>query len=264
VNINTTAYVNPRERSEGVSLIALLTAGLAAIMAVTAFGFSIRNKGTSAAATVSGPATKSDVALSDFAIKNQLASFPAGPIELNVINKGPSPHSLTVTGVATTKTLAAGSTTSLDLGTLEPGTYKWFCSIAGHSEAGMKGTFVVGPKSSGGLASALGKSPSGTSQNAADDKPDYPAVDTAHANVVKQFLSGPPAKTEGLGGQKLDPTIENGVKVFNLEAKVVQWEVAPGTRDGTWPRNPREARRNHQSSPQEQPSRIHLDSLARR
>ena len=239
MNTTTTAYSNQRERSEGVSLLALLTAGLAAIMAVTAFGFSIRNKGASAGATISGPVVKANVSLSDFAIKGQLASFPSGPIQLNVINKGPSPHSLTVTGVATTKNLAVGETALLDLGTLEPGTYKWFCKIAGHAEAGMKGTFVVSPKTSGGLGSALGGN-GATSQDPAttgEDKPDYAAVDTAHANVVKQFLAGPPAKTEGLGGQKLAPTIENGVKVFSLETTVVQWEVAPGARYEAWTYN---------------------------
>jgi manganese oxidase len=239
MNTNTTAYSNQRERSEGVSLVALLTAGLAAILAVTAFGFSIRNKGTFVAATETAPATKATISLSDFAIKGNLASFPTGPIQLNVINKGPSPHSLTVTGVATTKTLAVGATALLDLGNLEPGTYKWSCVIAGHAEAGMKGTFTVTPKVSG-LGNAL--SPGGVtgaqaSETADADKPDYPAVDTAHANVVKQFLAGPPAKTEGLGGQKLVPTIESGIKVFSLEASVVQWEVAPGARYEAWAYN---------------------------
>jgi manganese oxidase len=239
MNTNRAGYSNNRERSEGVSLIALLTAGLAAIMAVTAFGFSVRRSGGSAVAAVTGPVTTANVALSDFAIKTPLTSFPAGPIQLNVINKGPSPHSLTVTGVAATKNIPVGSTALLDLGTLEPGTYKWFCSIAGHSEAGMKGTFVVGPKVASGLEKAFGTG-GATPQLASaseEDKPDYPAVDAAHANVVKQFLAGPPAKTEGLGGQKLEPTIENGVKVFNLETTVVQWEVAPGARYEAWTYN---------------------------
>lgn len=233
------AYVSQRERSEGVSLLALLTAGLAAILAVTAMGFSIRNKGGSAAASVAAQVVTENVFLSDFAIKAQDKSFPSGPLQLQVTNKGPSPHNLTVTGVASTKNLPVGSSTMLDLGTLEPGTYKWFCNITGHVEAGMKGTFVVSPKTSGGLGSAL--SPGGTAAQDSittdEDRPDYPAVDAAHASVVKQFLAGPPAKTEGLGGQKLVPTMENGVKVFNLETTVVQWEVAPGARYEAWTYN---------------------------
>jgi manganese oxidase len=234
---NNTTYTNPRERSEGVSLVALLTAGLAAILAVTAFGFSIRNTGSSASASEAKPVTTAKVSLSDFAIKSTLSSFPSGPIQLSIINNGPSPHSLSVTGVASTKVLPEGSTALLDLGTLEPGTYKWACTIAGHSEAGMKGTFVVTPKAAGGLSSALTGATPQDSSTAIEDKPDYPAVDAAHANVVKQFLAGPPAKTEGLGGQKLAPTIENGMKVFNLEASVVQWEVAPGARYEAWTYN---------------------------
>ncbi len=235
---STTSYANERERSNGVSLLALLTAGLAAIIAVTAFGFSVRKQVGSAPSSVSGPVLRATVLLSDFAIKGQLASFPAGAIQLNVINKGPSPHSLSVSGIGTTKTLPVGSTAVLDLGTLEPGTYKWACTIAGHAEAGMKGTFTVNAKASGlGTALATGGATKQGSLDPSEDKPDYAAVDTAHANVVKQFLAGPPAKTEGLGGQKLAPTVENGVKVFTLEASVVQWEVAPGARYEAWAYN---------------------------
>ncbi len=236
MNSTTTSYADQRERSDGVSLLALLTAGLAAILAVTAFGFSIRNKGGSASASVAATPVRANVTLTDFKIKG-LASFPAGPIQLNVTNKGPSPHSLTVTGVATTKVLPVGASTILDLGTLEPGTYKWLCAIAGHTEAGMKGTFVVTPKAAGGLTSALGGTAQQPALGADEDKPDYPAIEAAHENVVIQFLSGPPAKTAGLGGQKLAPTIENGVKVFNLEASVVQWEVAPGASYEAWTYN---------------------------
>ena len=37
-----------------------------------------------------------------------------------------------------------------------------------------------------------------------------------------------PAKTAGVGNQELKPTIVDGVKVFNLTAKVIDWEVEPG------------------------------------
>lgn len=55
-------------------------------------------------------------------------------------------------------------------------------------------------------------------------------IDLAHEAAVKAF----PAKTEGKGGQPLTPRIVNGVKVFDLEAKVVQWEVEPGVRREAW------------------------------
>jgi FtsP/CotA-like multicopper oxidase with cupredoxin domain len=58
-------------------------------------------------------------------------------------------------------------------------------------------------------------------------------IDAAHQHAVQAF----PAKTEGVGGQPLTPRIENGVKVFDLEAKVVQWEVEPGVKREAWTYN---------------------------
>ena len=49
-------------------------------------------------------------------------------------------------------------------------------------------------------------------------------MDAAHAARVKAF----PAKTAGAGLQPLTPKIQGGVKVFELRAKAVQWEVEPG------------------------------------
>ena len=44
--------------------------------------------------------------------------------------------------------------------------------------------------------------------------------------VVKAF----PAQTEGVGGLPLEFTMENGVRVFEIVCKDVQWEVTPGNK----------------------------------
>jgi FtsP/CotA-like multicopper oxidase with cupredoxin domain len=49
-------------------------------------------------------------------------------------------------------------------------------------------------------------------------------MDAMHEAGIKAF----PAKTKGLGNQPLAPRIEKGVKVFELTAGELQWEVAPG------------------------------------
>lgn len=51
-------------------------------------------------------------------------------------------------------------------------------------------------------------------------------MDTAHEARVKAF----PAKTEGLGAQPMQPKVIAGVKVFELTAREVQWEVEPGVK----------------------------------
>jgi FtsP/CotA-like multicopper oxidase with cupredoxin domain len=58
----------------------------------------------------------------------------------------------------------------------------------------------------------------------------------SHAGMtVQEMLDGHragveafPAETEAQGNQPLEPTIENGVKVFELTAEEVQWETKPG------------------------------------
>jgi FtsP/CotA-like multicopper oxidase with cupredoxin domain len=59
------------------------------------------------------------------------------------------------------------------------------------------------------------------------------AMDAMHESGIKAF----PAKTEGLGNQILAPRIDRGVKVYDLTAKIVQWEVEPGKRVEAWTYN---------------------------
>jgi len=49
------------------------------------------------------------------------------------------------------------------------------------------------------------------------------AMDAMHEKGIKSF----PAKTAGKGNQLLTPRIEKGVKVFDLTAREIKWEVAP-------------------------------------
>ena len=58
-------------------------------------------------------------------------------------------------------------------------------------------------------------------------------MDRLHEAGVKAF----PAKTAGKGNQVLEPRLENGVKVFELTAKKIRWETAPGTTVEAWAYN---------------------------
>lgn len=55
-------------------------------------------------------------------------------------------------------------------------------------------------------------------------------MDRHHAERMRAF----PAKTEGLGGQPLAFRMEGDVKVFELTAQPVQWELEPGVRKEAW------------------------------
>jgi FtsP/CotA-like multicopper oxidase with cupredoxin domain len=58
-------------------------------------------------------------------------------------------------------------------------------------------------------------------------------MDAMHEKGIKSF----PAPTEGKGNQPLAPRLENGVKVFDLETSIIQWEVEPGRRVEAWAYN---------------------------
>ena len=68
---------------------------------------------------------------------------------------------------------------------------------------------------------------------AQDDGPTNDEMDAMHEAGVKAF----PAKTEGLGGQPMEFTMDGDVKVFDVVCQVVDWEVTPGTKVEAWTYN---------------------------
>jgi uncharacterized cupredoxin-like copper-binding protein len=73
-------------------------------------------------------------------------SAKAGKVTIDFTNTSPLEHNLTVASAAgavlgATPTFSGGSKT-LTLN-LEPGVYKFYCSVPGHRQAGMEGTLTV-------------------------------------------------------------------------------------------------------------------------
>jgi FtsP/CotA-like multicopper oxidase with cupredoxin domain len=60
-----------------------------------------------------------------------------------------------------------------------------------------------------------------------------PTMDEMHEAGIKLF----PAKTAKHGNQPLEPRMDGGVKVFELTAKKIQWEVTPGELTEAWAYN---------------------------
>ena len=73
-------------------------------------------------------------------------SAKAGKVSIDFANESPEGHNVTIASasgsvVGQTPTFTGGSkTVSLNL---KPGTYKFYCSVPGHRQAGMEGTLVV-------------------------------------------------------------------------------------------------------------------------
>jgi FtsP/CotA-like multicopper oxidase with cupredoxin domain len=159
-----------------------------------------------------GASNRFEVDLTEFAIEPTTIHARAGaPIELDVHNNGRAIHNLAVQGAEGTEMLQPGTKTALEVGPLAAGNYELVCQVPGHADQGMKATLVV----------ADGRDAAGSVTQ--------PAMDAAQMD--REYLAGVkafPAKTKGIGGQRLAPKIVDGTKVFELTAAETKWEVAPG------------------------------------
>lgn len=138
---------------------------------------------------------------------------PATATTIAVRNDGKVIHTLALdTGSDTVETpsLAPGATASLAVPALAAGTYRLWCTVPGHREAGMETTISVGSAAGASGGSTRAMTPA--------------EMDAAHEASVKAF----PAKTRATGGKVLQPKIVDGVKVFSLIATRLSWEVTPG------------------------------------
>jgi uncharacterized cupredoxin-like copper-binding protein len=64
-----------------------------------------------------------------------------GRVAFVIVNRGARPHDFKIAGKRSAL-LAPGRSTRLTV-TLKPGTYTYFCTVAGHAVAGMKGSLMV-------------------------------------------------------------------------------------------------------------------------
>ena len=152
-----------------------------------------------------------DVELGDIFIEPRQITAPTGGlITLAVTNSGGIQHDLALDGGPKTAMLDAGGTAMLELGQLEDGTYTLFCTVPGHREGGMETTLIVG----GEADEAVGHGAGGRMLHNDED----------YIAGVQSF----PAETEGMGGQPMEPVMDGDVKVFELTAEEIEWEVSPG------------------------------------
>jgi plastocyanin len=83
---------------------------------------------------------------SDLAYDQKDVSAKAGSVTIDFDNKQATPHDVVVEdsgGTELGKTDLISSQTASTTVDLQPGTYKFFCDVPGHREAGMEGTLTV-------------------------------------------------------------------------------------------------------------------------
>lgn len=223
-------YTAAQQRRDGWLVGSMVVACIALVAAVIGVGFGARaidesKQSVNASATGDSAPISAMVHLSEFAIEPNEVTVAVGG-SLSVMNSGSVEHNLAVTDTPlATPMIAGGGSEVLKLDDLAAGTYTMFCAVAGHEAAGMKGTLNV-VKGSGGSNVAAG-TPT-THKMTADEMDD----------AMNKSMAAFPAKTAGLGGQVLKPTVlADGTKQFDLTAKVVKWEVSPGKTVDAWTYN---------------------------
>lgn len=158
------------------------------------------------------------VVLTEFAITPSVIHAREGEaLTFEVTNDGSAPHTFAVEAAGTlveTPEIAPGQGASLEVPALEAGIYRTLCTVSGHEQAGMVGQLMVMDEAAVGASGAAGA--------------------TGGAVSVQDMLEGHeagvaafPAETEGFGNELLEPTIEDGVKVFVLTATELEWETSP-------------------------------------
>jgi FtsP/CotA-like multicopper oxidase with cupredoxin domain len=223
-----------------LTLVATAIAVLALLISAGAVVASNRNA-TSASgssgggSSTSAAATTIDVNLSEFAITPADLTAPPGDITIRVHNTGSMEHNFAVTGVGrTSRNLKPGETLTLELKNVAAGHYDTLCEVPGHSASGMKGTLHVDASFASGSTTASTESTATTISNA--------QMDQEMATVAGKFLNynglADPKIDVTRGGQDLAPKVlSDGTKEFDLEAKVVDWEVEPGKIVKAWTYN---------------------------
>jgi FtsP/CotA-like multicopper oxidase with cupredoxin domain len=215
--------------SFGVAVVALL-------VAIVAVGFGSRaiseakDVGTVSAGAAPAGGVAATIMLSEFKLDPSTVTIQQGQ-QLAAMNMGSVEHNLAVDGQSIeTPMIKVGDTATLDTSGLKPGKYTIICQVPGHKGAGMTGTLTVEASSSGGSGSAAAAPATTPTSMSADD------MDALMAKNTKAFLAG--VKTEGKGAQLLAPTVlPDGTKQFELTAKIVKWEVAPGKLVDAWTYN---------------------------
>ncbi|HYI46456.1 MAG TPA: multicopper oxidase domain-containing protein [Actinomycetota bacterium] len=205
--------------------------GIAGFCVVIAFGVGLismavfdsgRESSAVAGTQAAADAQTIEVTLGDLFIKPAKLTAAAGTARFEVTNDGQTEHNFAIEGMGGTEMIPAGESATLDVSDLEAGSYTFVCEVAGHAGGGMKGTLTVGDGAGGSGMDHSGMSGMSAQQMAMHD-----------AEVTGSF----PAKTKGIGGTVLEPDIVDGVKVFELTADEVKWEVSPGDVKEAWAYN---------------------------
>ncbi len=208
-----------RALSIGSFAVAVVAMFFAAMLLIT------RNndKGTAATPAESSVETVT-LNLASMKLEPAELTIPPAGANLKVVNVDAQVHALVIPDLGVNiPELQPGASVTVKIAKHAEGTFEMWCSVAGHKDAGMKGTVIVG---TGGSSMDHTGSTGATMT--------WQEMDAQMLKRAQAF----PAKTAGHGGDRLEPTVQaDGTKQFDLVAKIVQWEVEPGKFVEAWTYN---------------------------
>ena len=154
-----------------------------------------------------------EVELGDLFIKPTKLEAQAGAIRFEVTNNGKTEHNFAIEGLGGTEMIPPGESATLQVASVNAGSYTYICEVSGHAQGGMTGTLTVGG-----------------STETADSGHDMAAMSLEEMVKHDAAVTGSfPAETKGSGGRPLKPEMTaDGTKVFVLTADEISWEVEPG------------------------------------
>jgi len=162
---------------------------------------------TSTTAAVADSARTVHLNVKEWSFEPRSLQLPAGkPVTLVLDNTGQLDHDVSIPSLGVQVTARAGKSASQTVTPTKEGTFDFLCSIPGHKEAGMQGSLIVGGAST--AVTSTTTAPAAAEMNHG-----------SHAAV---------ATTATTGNQPLAYTLDGAVKVFELKAQHVNWEVLPG------------------------------------
>jgi nitrite reductase (NO-forming) len=78
----------------------------------------------------------------DFKFKLSATSAKPGKVTFKISNKGQVAHDFKING-DTSKLISPGQSTSITVNFKKAGSYPYLCTVPGHAQLGMKGTFKI-------------------------------------------------------------------------------------------------------------------------
>jgi quinohemoprotein ethanol dehydrogenase len=119
-----------------------ITHGTPALKGDDLYAFTLNGTGPPPSFAAARTTTNIDVSMTEYTFKLSASHSPVGRVAFRVKNDGLSPHNFAIAGQQTAE-LAPGASQTIIVNFTSPGPQPYLCTLPGHADAGMQGTFTI-------------------------------------------------------------------------------------------------------------------------